>query len=341
MINHVKYELSTNILTVLDQRKLPDEEIFLNCSNGEEVAIAIENLTVRGAPLIGVTAAYGILIVWNNFLKKGSDLKVIQDDLAKYMERLSKTRPTAVNLFWAINEMKLIVNSNRSIDEINSKLLKRAIDIHEHDIENNKKIGVFGASLLKNTKNILTHCNAGALATGGYGTAVGVIRAVHDLNPVIHIWVDETRPVLQGARLTAYELYKEQIDHSVICDNMAASLMSKGKVDGIVIGADRITKNGDTANKIGSYSLAVLADYHKIPFIVAAPQSTIDFSLEQGSEIPIEERDPMEIKMVGNRWLTPRKSNVFNPAFDVVPSNLITAIVTELGISEYPYSFKK
>ncbi|MCK5685224.1 S-methyl-5-thioribose-1-phosphate isomerase, partial [bacterium] len=165
MINHVKYELSTNILTVLDQRKLPDEEIFLNCSNGEEVAIAIENLTVRGAPLIGVTAAYGILIVWNNFLKKGSDLKVIQDDLAKYMERLSKTRPTAVNLFWAINEMKLIVNSNRSIDEINSKLLKRAIDIHEHDIENNKKIGVFGASLLKNTKNILTHCNAGALAT--------------------------------------------------------------------------------------------------------------------------------------------------------------------------------
>lgn len=341
MFEHIVYDLERNMLTVLDQRKLPGEEIFLECHTGLEVATAIENLTVRGAPLIGVSAAYGILLEWIN-LCRSYPPNEIRKEIKKYILHLSRTRPTAVNLFWAIDQMENVMEREcAQFDELASELYRKAVEIHESDIRNNELIGTYGASILGECRNILTHCNAGALATGGFGTAVGVIRSVHSLNPGLHVWVDETRPVLQGARLTAYELGKLNISHHVICDNMAGYLMSQRKVDGIVIGADRITSNGDAANKIGSYSLSVLARYHNIPFVVAAPRSTIDYSMASGAQIPIEQRDPTEIKEIGNRQITPRDSEVYNPAFDVVPAELITAIVTEQGVFRFPYSFKE
>jgi methylthioribose-1-phosphate isomerase len=339
-LEHIKFDLQKKTLTVLDQRLLPEKEFFLELKTYEEVADAIKNLTVRGAPLIGVTAAYGMVIGGYQYYRKKE-----RPDWEKIKTVLSRTRPTAVNLFWALSEMeelrKKLEKAGIPLSEILFELEKKALQIHEDDFSNNQKMGEFGSVLLHGKKNILTHCNAGWLATGGWGTAVGVIFSYFKKNSDIHIWVDETRPVLQGSRLTAYELLKMGVSHTVICDNMAGMLMGQGRVDAVIVGADRITQNGDVANKIGSYSLAVLASYHKVPFYVAAPFSTIDANIKSGRDIPIEERSEDEIKQGMGRLTVPLESPVYNPAFDVIPEELVTAIVTEKGVYFPPYNFRK
>jgi len=307
-----------NSLYILDQRKLPDKEVWIKCSNYRHVAKTIKEMAVRGAPAIGITAAYGIVLAAKN--KK----------LKKAYDEFAKTRPTAVNLFWAIERMKKKAEKNSSWKE----LLKEARKIHKEDENLCKKIGYFGSKLIKKGTNILTHCNAGSLATSKWGTALGVIRSARDKINIV--WVDETRPYLQGARLTAWELEKEKIPYKIICDNMAGFLMSQKKVDAVIVGADRIASNGDIANKIGTYTLAVLCGYHKIPFYVAAPYSTFDFKIKTGKQIPIEERDEKEIKLIRGKIITPRKAKVFNPAFDITPHKLISAIITEKGIIYNP-----
>ncbi len=321
-------------LLLLDQRKLPLSEEWISCQSYEDVAEAIENMVVRGAPAIGVSAAYGCVLGAMQAIKETSNLSEFKTFMNGVIRRLASTRPTAVNLFWALNRMEQIVNLSQSSSDALEALEAEAVAIERQDVETNKKIGFFGAELLSEKENVLTHCNAGALATAGYGTALGVIRAAFEQGKELTVFVDETRPFLQGARLTAWELEQEGIPYFVISDNMAGWLMKNGRISAVVVGADRIALNGDTANKIGTYSLSVLAKEHGIPFYVAAPSSTFDFKTKSGADIPIEERRAEEVLFChcSDCRIAPLGAKVVNPAFDVTPAENITAIITERGI---------
>lgn len=331
-------EWNKGAVRLIDQTKLPLEEVYVDCLDYESVAEAIKNMVVRGAPAIGVTAALGIAlgikqINTDNFDKFWREMEIICNVFAK-------TRPTAVNLFWAIKKMKQIAleNKEKEVDLLKKILEEEAVKIAEDDVETNKLIGKFGKELIKDGNTILTHCNAGALATAGYGTALGVIRAAFEEGKKIKVFVDETRPLLQGARLTAWELNKDGIPVTLITDNMAGYFMKKGLIDLVIVGADRIARNGDTANKIGTYSVAVLAKEHQIPFYVAAPITTLDVSIASGEHIPIEGRNSTEVTSIGGKKITVSGIEVLNPAFDITPHEFITAIITERGIIKAPFS---
>jgi methylthioribose-1-phosphate isomerase len=327
----------------IDQTKLPTEEIYLTCTTYQQVADAIRNMVVRGAPAIGVAAAMGIALgVKNSKAENGVDLK---KEFNEICETMRQTRPTAVNLFWAIARMRERFEylRIRPMPQLKQALIEEAQRMHAEDIAANQAMGRHGATLMPSSGGVLTHCNAGALATAGYGTALGVIRAAVEQGKKIHVYADETRPFLQGARLTAWELMKDGIPTTVISDNMAGAMMSKGKIGAIVVGADRIAANGDVANKIGTYSVAILAKEHGIPFYVAAPLSTVDLECPDGSRIPIEQRDVREVSHIAGKQMVPDGVEIENPAFDVTPAKYVTAIVTERGIARTPYgeSLKK
>lgn len=322
---------------MLDQRLLPAEEVWLSYKTYEDVAEAIRSMVVRGAPAIGVAAAIGVWFGARDIETESS--QEFYTELEKVCDVLAATRPTAVNLFWALERMKRFAHANldRSVLELKIGLEYEALAITQEDEMINQKMGRNGETFLADGARVLTHCNAGALATAGYGTALGVIRAAVEAGKKISVIADETRPFLQGARLTAWELQKDNIPVTLICDNMAGYLMSQGEVDAVIVGADRIAANGDVANKIGTYTVAVLARTHNIPFYVAAPVSTVDLSLGDGSLIPIEERNEREITHVKDVQLAPHGVTVRNPAFDVTPHELVTAIITENGVAEGDY----
>jgi methylthioribose-1-phosphate isomerase len=326
-------------LVLLDQTRLPTEEAERACRTWPEVAEAIKTLQVRGAPAIGVAAAFGVAMA--SRASQARDADGLLADLEEAIKGLAATRPTAVNLFWALDRMRRVAHAHRSLrpEDLAERLVDEAQAILEEDVAGNRAMGLHGAGLVPEAARILTHCNAGALATAGYGTAVGVIRAAHERGRVALVWVDETRPVMQGSRLTAWELVREGIPHRLIADVAAASVMQRGLVDLVITGADRIAANGDTANKIGTYGLAVLARHHGLPFYVAAPFSTIDPGIPDGRSIVIEERPAAEVREVAGRATAPPESPVHNPAFDVTPAGLITAIVTERGVFRAPYRF--
>jgi methylthioribose-1-phosphate isomerase len=312
---------------ILDQTRLPREETWLECRAPEDVADAIRRLAIRGAPAIGVAAAYGLA------------LGVRRAGPAAYdatRELLAATRPTAVNLRWAL-ERADAVRETSTPATLGDDLLELARELHRHDVECNKRIGGHGARLFRGGDRVLTHCNTGALATAGYGTALGVIRAAHAASPLALVWVDETRPLLQGARLTAWELQRLGIPFRLVPDSAAGALLARGQVDRIVVGADRIARNGDTANKVGTYTVAVLAQRHGVPFYVAAPRSTIDPRAASGADIPIEERSPAEVTSVFGTDIAPAGTQALNLAFDVTPAELVAGIVTEVGVLEPPY----
>lgn len=339
MIIPVKW--SDEGVLMLDQRLLPTEETWLTLKTYIEVAAGIKDMVVRGAPAIGVSAAYGVALGAKLFV--GTNVVDFEDELEYISDRLAETRPTAVNLFWAIDRMKRTFqkakSDGKSISEIKQILLEDAKAIHEEDIESQRLIAQFGGELLENDSVVLTHCNAGALATGGvWGTALGVIRGAVNQGKNISVIADETRPYLQGARLTAWELDQDDIPVTLITDNMSGHLMKKGGVQAVVVGSDRIAANGDVANKIGTYMVAVLAKRHNIPFYVAAPLSTIDMNCPTGEEIPIEERDIREVTHVKDIQLAPAGISVLNYAFDVTPNDLVTAIITEKGVARAPYT---
>jgi methylthioribose-1-phosphate isomerase len=321
----------------IDQRKLPAEETYVTCTSCAQVANAIRKMVVRGAPAIGVAAAMGIALgVQKSRAKTVGELK---KDLDHCCELVRETRPTAVNLFWAIRRMQDKFESLRirPLAQIRQALIEEAQRMHAEDIAANQAMGRLGATLMPASGGVLTHCNAGALATCGYGTALGVIRAAVEQGKKIHVYADETRPFLQGSRLTAWELLKDGIPTTVISDSMAGAMMKQGKIGAIVVGADRIAANGDVANKIGTYTVAVLAKEHNVPFYVAAPVSTVDLNTPDGSKIPIEQRNVEEITHIGGKSIVPEGVQVENPAFDVTPSRYVTAIVTERGIARAPY----
>jgi methylthioribose-1-phosphate isomerase len=327
-------------ISMLDQRLLPTEEKYLMLRSYDEVAEAIKKMVVRGAPAIGVSAAMGLALGASQSV--GMSVADLEDDFDYMCQVMSQTRPTAVNLFWAIERMRERFRREKSTtqetDKIKASLIEEAQTIFREDIDANRALGRFGAELLSDGDTVLTHCNAGALATAGdYGTALGVIRGAIDAGKRIAVIADETRPFLQGLRLTAWELAKDNIPVTVITDNMAGHVMKSGKINAVVVGADRIAANGDAANKIGTYMVAVLARKHEIPFYVAAPISTLDLSLKTGDEIPIEERDGREITHIGTNQLGPEGVVVHNPAFDVTPADLITAIITDKGVARAPY----
>jgi methylthioribose-1-phosphate isomerase len=322
---------------MIDQKALPHEERHLRFADYKDVIAAIKDLTVRGAPAIGVAAAMGIALgALHLATSSKEDFKLAFYEIC---DQFSQTRPTARNLFWAIERMKKRFDEAFSAptDQIKRILVEEAMRICEEDIAINERIGINGRSLIQDGDNILTHCNAGALATAGYGTALGVIRAASEEGKRLHVFVNETRPVLQGARLTAWELKKDNIPATLITDSMAGFLMKQGKISKVIVGADRIAANGDVANKIGTYSIAVLAKEHNIPFYAAAPLSTIDLSVQNGDEIPIEERNAEEITTIRGIRVAPEGVHVYNPAFDVTPNRYITAIVTEAGVVFPPY----
>jgi methylthioribose-1-phosphate isomerase len=325
-------EWTGNSLRLLDQRKLPFIEEYVECKTHEEVAHAIKEMIVRGAPAIGVTAAFGYVLGFREY--RSGDLK---EWMKRVKEVLSRTRPTAVNLFWALNRMEKVFLENLKNENLEEILEEEALKMAYEDIETNRAIGRNGAELIEDGSTILTHCNAGALATVDYGTALGVIRAAVEAGKRVRVFADETRPYLQGARLTAWELMKDGIEVYVITDNMAGWLMKRGMIDAVVVGADRIALNGDTANKIGTYSLAVLAKRNNVPFYVAAPISTIDPTIKSGDEIPIEERRAEEVTHCGGNRIAPEGVKVLNPAFDVTENSLITAIITEKGVIKPPF----
>lgn len=321
---------------MIDQKILPGEERYVTCRDYQEVVAAIKDLTVRGAPAIGVAAALGIAL--GSLSINCSSRKEFEPQFHRICAEFSQSRPTARNLYWAVERMERCwAATTGTVADIKQKLIGEACRILEEDIAINRKIGSYGKSLFNDGDRILTHCNAGALATAGYGTALGVIRAAHEEGKELHILVDETRPVLQGSRLTAWELEKEGIPATLITDNMAGFFMSLGKIDKIIVGADRIVANGDLANKIGTYSLAVLAKENGIPFYVAAPLSTFDISLKKGEEIPIEERNEEEVLSYCGHRIAPRDMRAFNPAFDITPHRYVTAFITEAGIVSPPY----
>jgi methylthioribose-1-phosphate isomerase len=336
-VKAIKWENES--LVLLDCTKLPIKEEYLHCKKYSTLIDAINCLAVRGAPAIGIAAAYGVVLAAQEAEGKAGSKEAYLDYIKKAILELAATRPTAVNLFWALNRMKEVLENAAGcpVEEIRERLFKQAEALFEEDIECNRKIGEFGNEVVPQGANILTHCNAGALATAAYGTALGVVRAAHDANKQIHVFADETRPLLQGARLTAWELTQEGIPCTLITDSMAGYVMKLGKVDLVITGADRITLNGDTANKIGTYSLAVLAKEHGIPFYIAAPLSTIDITLKHGDEIEIEERGKQEVKCLFGVQTAPDSVNTFNPAFDVTPNEYITGIITEKGILKPPF----
>ena len=324
---------------MIDQRKLPASEVYVTCKTANDVAKAIKTMVIRGAPAIGVAAAMGIALAMKR--SKATGTKKFTTEFQRTCELMAATRPTAVNLFWAIERMKdtfaRAAQAGESVGSIAATLEAEAMRVHDEDVASCRAMGTHGAALVPDDARILTHCNAGALATAGYGTALGVIRAAAGQGKRVAVFADETRPFLQGARLTAWELVKDGIDTTVITDNMAGSMMRLERIDLVVVGADRIAANGDVANKIGTYGVAVLAKEHGIPFYVAAPLSTIDLGTPDGSGIPIEERNGREVTHVGAVRLTPEGARVRNPAFDVTPARYVTAIVTEHGIARAPY----
>ncbi len=327
-------------IVMIDQRKLPAAEIYVTCRSVNDVAKAIKTMVSRGAPAIGVCAAMGLALGAER--SKATGTKQFTTEFQRNSELLAATRPTAVNLFWAIERMKQSFASGalagESVDQLKARLRAEADRIHDDDIASCRAIGAHGATVVPAEACILTHCNAGALATAGYGTALGVIRGAVAAGRKVRVLADETRPFLQGARLTAWELVKDGIDTTVITDNMAGAIMRAGDVDLVVVGADRIAANGDTANKIGTYTVAVLAKEHGIPFYVAAPWSTIDLATPDGDAIPIEERAAREVTHVGATQLAPDGAHVRNPSFDVTPHKYITAIITERGIFKAPFT---
>jgi methylthioribose-1-phosphate isomerase len=327
-------------VVMIDQRKLPAQEVYVRCKTPAEVARAIKTMVIRGAPAIGVAAAMGVAIGVRRSQSTGT--QKLAAEFYKTCELLAATRPTAVNLFWAIERMKrsfaAAVSAGESVDQIKDRLDREAQAIHDEDVASCRAMGAYGAEVVPAEATILTHCNAGALATAGYGTALGVIRGAVERGKRVAVLADETRPFLQGARLTAWELVRDGIPTTVITDNMAGAIMRTGHIDLVVVGADRIAANGDTANKIGTYSVAVLAKEHDIPFYVAAPLSTIDLNTPDGASIPIEERNSREVSHLGGSQLTPDGALIRNPAFDVTPCKLITGIITERGIFRAPYS---
>ncbi|OGW84823.1 MAG: S-methyl-5-thioribose-1-phosphate isomerase [Omnitrophica bacterium RIFCSPLOWO2_01_FULL_45_10] len=324
---------------LIDQTILPHKFKYIICKDAKSLWHAIKTLKVRGAPAIGIAAAFGVILGIKDSKAKRFDL--FFKELRRVTKYLASARPTAINLFWALARMECVAkNSNRNeISKIKKILLKEALKILDEDKKSCRRMAKYGSGLVKDGDSILTHCNAGGLATADYGTALGVLFEARKQGKSMHVYVDETRPLLQGARLTAWELIHEGIDTTLICDNMAASLMAKGKIDKIFVGADRIARNGDAANKIGTYNLAILARHHHIPFYVVAPLSSFDFRVKTGADIPIEERDGDEVrKVLGRVMIAPRNVKVYNPAFDVTPNKYITAIVTEKGIFKRPYS---
>ena len=323
-------------IVMVDQRKLPGQEVYVRCKTANEVARAIKTMIIRGAPAIGVAAAMGIALGMQRSATTGT--RQFDVEFNKLCDLMAGTRPTAVNLFWAIERMKACAQAHRqlSVAAVKARLEQEAQRILAEDIANNRRMGLHGQALIADHARILTHCNAGALATAGYGTALGVIRAAVEQGKHVQVIADETRPVLQGARLTAWELHKDNIPVTLIADNMAASLMRQGMIDVVIVGADRIAANGDVANKIGTYGVAVLAQAHGIPFYVAAPLSTIDGSLPSGDHIPIEERQPDEVTHLGDRQIAPLGIAALNPAFDVTPHAYVRAIITEAGVLRPP-----
>lgn len=325
----VSWDSVQRALRLLDQRALPDEERYILCHSVEEAAQAIENMTVRGAPAIGIAAAYGVVLA-----AEGGRGKV-----REAMARLARTRPTAVNLFTALERMRLCLDRT-SDDGLFDALLAEAVSIHEADIAANRRMGALGAVLLPDDAVVLTHCNAGALATGGHGTALGVLRSAREAGKRVKVYADETRPLFQGARLTAWELARDGFDVTVIAEGMAGALMRQTRIDAVIIGADRIAKNGDAANKIGTYGLSVLAAAHGVPFYVAAPWTTFDLDAASGADIPIEERAEEEMRRLPGGQKVPGAAHVWNPAFDVTPAENIAAIITERGVFRPPYNFR-
>jgi methylthioribose-1-phosphate isomerase len=321
----------------IDQTKLPTEETYVNCTTHQQVADVIVTMVVRGAPAIGVAAAMGIALAVKN--SKAETVGDLKRDFDEACDVIGKTRPTAVNLFWAIRRMqqKFERVRIRPIPQIKQTLIEESKRMHAEDIAANQAMGRHGATLMPSEGGVLTHCNAGALATAGYGTALGVIRGAIEQGKKIHVYADETRPFLQGSRLTAWELMKDGIPTTVISDNMAGAMMSKGKIKAVVVGADRIAANGDVANKIGTYTVAILAKEHGIPFYVAAPLSTVDMACPDGSKIPIEQRDKREVSHIAGKQMVPDGVQIENPAFDVTPAKYVTAIITEKGIARAPY----
>jgi methylthioribose-1-phosphate isomerase len=322
----------------IDQTKLPTEESYVTCKTYEEVADAIRTMIVRGAPAIGVAAAMGVALGVRD--SRAADVAALERDLNRISDVLAATRPTAVNLFWAIRRMKnkFTAVSARPVDDIKKELVAEAQAVLVEDIATNKAMGAHGAVLLPSSGGVLTHCNAGALCAAGYGTALGVIRSAIASGKKLHVFADETRPFLQGARLTAWELMKDGIPTTVISDNMSGAIMRQGKVGAVVVGADRIAANGDVANKIGTYMVAVLAKENGIPFYVAAPFSTIDLETPDGSAIPIEQRAAREVTYMAGKQITPEGVGIENPAFDVTPHQYVTAIITERGVLRAPYA---
>jgi methylthioribose-1-phosphate isomerase len=333
-------EWQPDAVVMIDQRKLPGQEIYLRCKTAAEVARAIKTMVIRGAPAIGVAAAMGIALGMQRSKMQGTRQYAVEFN--RICELMAGTRPTAVNLFWAIDRMKRVfaegVQAGESVEELTPRLIREAQRIHDEDVASCQAMGQAGAAVVPDGARILTHCNAGALATAGYGTALGVIRAAAARGKVAQVYADETRPFLQGARLTAWELVRDAIPTTVITESMAGPLMRQGGIDFVVVGADRIAANGDVANKVGTYTVAVLAKTHGVPFYVAAPLSTIDLATPDGSHIPIEQRPSKEVSHLGSTRLTPEGASIWNPAFDVTPADLVTGIITERGIARAPYS---
>lgn len=333
-MNFKTLEWADGCLVILDQTRLPLQVEYLDCKNFEDVAKAIKDLNIRGAPAIGIAGAFGVVLGMQN--REYKNWEEYQNRLNQVISILENTRPTAVNLFWALDRMRKMaeINKHKNFEELNQLLLREAILIHQEDRLMCQRIGEHGASLLEDGNTVLTHCNAGALATGGIGTALGIIYTAQAQGKRIKVFADETRPVLQGARLTVWELKQEGVDVTLICDNTAAFLMKKKKIDCVIVGADRVAKNGDVANKIGTYNLAVLAKAHDLPFYVAAPSSSFDSAIENGEKIRIEERSKDEVTNWFGKRIAPLDTSVWSPAFDVTPAEWITAYITEEGIKE-------
>ncbi len=329
--NYYSLQFEDDSIIFLNQTKLPFKEEYIKTDNYERVAEAIERLEIRGAPLIGISAAYALSLSLKN--------EISEEKFYNAFQRLKRTRPTAINLFWALEEIKKLYELNKTSSNIYNILISKAKEIHNDDIDKCNNIALNGLKIFKKKSNVLTHCNTGKLATGGDGTAFAIIKNAFQNGLINFVFADETRPLLQGSRLTAYELSKNNIPYSIIVDSSAASFFYKKEIDLVIVGADRIVKNGDTANKIGTYNLAVLCKHHNIPFYIAAPSSTIDNNIENGSKIIIEERKREEIIRINNSLITFENCEVRNPAFDVTPNELITGIITEKGIYSYPYSF--
>jgi len=335
----LRWQTEFGSLELINQLELPGEEHWKTCNHEEDVARAIKRMVIRGAPAIGCAAAYGVAMAARRLAQGDSD-EVFRTELELAIDMLAKTRPTAVNLFWALDRMRSAMNAALASGDrmlAAERLEAEAIAIHHEDIEQCQRIGAFGEPLIPAGATVLTHCNTGALATGGYGTALGVIRSAHAAGKDIHVLADETRPYLQGARLTAWELHREGIDVTVLPDSAAPFLLARGEIHCAIVGADRIAANGDTANKIGTYSIALAAHTHGVPFYVAAPMSTLDFATATGEGIPIEERRGAEILQIGDTMIAPEGVKARYPAFDITPAELITAIITDRGVAKPPY----